>query len=199
MDFINHFLGAFVPLFVAVDAIGMVGVYLGLTSGLTISVKKRLVTEATLTALGISLIFLAFGKMIFRLLGINENDFRVAGGLILLVLAIWDLLFSQQARRKEADTSVGVVPIGIPLIMGPAALTTIMLSVESSGFYATLLALILNLIIVWVIFRKADEIVKLMGDAGARAVAKVMALFLAAIAIMMIRVGIEGFISSFSK
>lgn len=195
MEVIKDFLNSFVPLFVAIDAVGMVGVYLGLTEGQTATVKKRQVNEAVITATGIAIVFLAFGKAIFKVLGIEDNDFRIAGGLVLLILAIYDLLFSQEKRRGGEETSVGVVPLGIPLIMGPAALTTILLSIENAGFAITVASLIANMVIVWIVFRYADVLAKFMGPAGSRAVAKVMALFLAAIAVMMIRVGIEGFLA----
>jgi len=190
----DRFLSAFLPLFVAIDAIGMVGIYISLTSDFTESVKKRLVTEATLTALFVSVIFLFFGKMIFRLLGISPDDFRVAGGIILLILAISDILFSNHEKRRSTDTAVGIVPIGIPLIMGPAALTTILISTETLGFPLTLISLLLNLAIAWFVFRNANWFVRMIGEAGTKALAKVMALFLAAIAVMMIRVGITGFL-----
>jgi len=195
LKFIHKFTDAFVPLFVAIDAVGMVAVYIALTQGLTNTVKKRLVSEATLTALAISVVFLIFGKVIFRTLGITDNDFRIAGGLVLLILAIVDLLFSQHESRRGGDESVGVVPIGIPLIMGPAALTTILISQESFGFWVTLTSLFVNLAIAWLVFRYADMMLKLVGRPGTRAIAKVMALFLAAIAVMMIRVGILGIVA----
>lgn len=194
MEIFDRFLSAFLPLFVAIDAIGMVGIYISLTSDFTESVKRRLVTEATLTALFVSVIFLFFGKMIFRLLGISPDDFRVAGGIILLILAISDILFSNHEKRRGTDSAVGIVPIGIPLIMGPAALTTILISTETVGFPLTLISLLLNLVIAWFVFRHANWFVRMMGEAGTKALAKVMALFLAAIAVMMIRVGIIGFL-----
>lgn len=194
METFDRFLSAFLPLFVAIDAIGMVGIYISLTSNFTESVKKRLVGEATLTALFVSVIFLFFGKMIFRLLGISPDDFRVAGGIILLILAISDILFSNHEKRRSSDTAVGIVPIGIPLIMGPAALTTILISTETVGFPLTLISLLLNLAIAWFVFRNANWFVRIMGEAGTKALAKVMALFLAAIAVMMIRVGVTGFL-----
>jgi len=195
----SNFLTAFVPLFVAIDAIGIVAIYLGLTQDLTADGKKRLLKEALLTALGISVIFLLFGRGIFQLLGITSHDFRIAGGVVLFVFAIMDLLFSQQKERRKPTDSVGVVPIGIPLIMGPAALTTILISVESVGLRITFVSLVANLLIVYLVFGNADRIVKLMGVAGSKAVAKVMSLFLAAIAVMMIRMGVMGLIEEWSR
>ncbi|TVQ76309.1 MAG: MarC family protein [Bradymonadales bacterium] len=188
----DDFLSAFVPLFVAIDAIGIVAIYMGLTQDLSMEGKKRLLREAVLTALGISILFLLFGKAIFQLLGITSNDFRIAGGVVLFTFAIVDLLFSRPERKRAQTESVGVVPIGIPLIMGPAALTTILISVEAVGLTVTSISLIVNLAIVYLVFRNADWIVKVMGVAGSKAVAKVMSLFLAAIAVMMIRMGVLG-------
>jgi multiple antibiotic resistance protein len=109
------------------------------------------------------------------------------------VLAVSDLLFPDSKLRKPGS-SVGVVPIGIPLIMGPAALTTILIVVDSFGLLAAIVSLLLNLLLVWLVFRYSDLIMKLMSEAGAKAVAKVAALFMAAIAVMMIRVGLTGMI-----
>ena len=86
---------------------------------------------------------------------------------------------------------VGVVPIGIPLIMGPAALTTIIFLVNSYGYGWAVASLLVNMLIVWLVFSQAKSITKGMGKAGSQAVAKVAALFLAGIAVMMIRSGIE--------
>lgn len=186
----QNFLLAFIPLFVAIDVLGTLPLFLGLTEGITEKRRKRLIIDATLTALVISLVFLGSGKLLFSFLGITENDFRIAGGLVLLVLAINDLLFSHDTARKNPETTIGVVPIGIPLIMGPAALTTILILVDSYGTIWTVASIIINLIIVWIVFRNADWVLKILGKAGSRAFAKVASLFLAAIAVMMIRVGV---------
>jgi multiple antibiotic resistance protein len=185
----QNFLLAFIPLFVAIDVLGTLPLFFGLTEGITEKRRKRLVIDATLTALVISLAFLGSGKLLFSFLGITENDFRIAGGLVLLVLAINDLLFSSDTARKNPETTIGVVPIGIPLIMGPAALTTILILADSYGTIWTVASIIINLIIVWIVFRNADQVLKILGKAGSRAFAKVASLFLAAIAVMMIRVG----------
>lgn len=156
--------------------------------------KRTLTWEATLTAFVISLLFLVAGKMLFSFLGITESDFRVGGGIVLLVLAVNDLLFSKERKRDLGD-SVGVVPIGIPLIMGPAALTTIIILVDSYGYLWTIASLIANMLFVLVVFLQANTVARVMGNAGSRAVAKVAALFLAGIAVMMIRSGITAMLS----
>ena len=188
------FLLAFIPLFVAIDVFGVLPLFVALTDGLSAQRRSRLVMEATVTAFVISLVFLAVGKLIFSFLGITESDFRVGGGIVLLVLAVYDLLFSKEGKRS-AETSVGVVPIGIPLIMGPAALTTIILLVDSHGYGWTIASLLVNMLIVWGVFAQSKQVTKVLGQAGSRAVAKVAALLLAGIAVMMIRSGVSSMVA----
>lgn len=185
----QEFLLAFIPLFVAIDVFGVLPLFVSLTAGMSDAQRKKLTIEATATAFVISLVFLAAGKLLFSFLGITESDFRVGGGIVLLVLAVYDLLFSKEHKR-EAEAAVGVVPIGIPLIMGPAALTTIIILVDSYGYGWTIASLLANMLIVLTVFSQATRIARVMGNAGSRAVGKVAALFLAGIAVMMIRSGI---------
>jgi len=191
---LTTFILSFIPLFVAIDVLGLVPIFLSLTGKLNPLEKKKLITDATLTALAVSLIFLFGGRLIFNFLGITENDFRVGGGIVLLVLAIVDLVFSSEENRKP-QTTVGVVPIGIPLIIGPAVLTTLLIVVDAYGYFAAVVALLTNLFLVWLIFRNSNLIIRIMGEAGSKAFAKVAALFMAAIAIKMIRLGLTAMIS----
>ena len=187
---LNTLLQAFIPIFVAIDIPGAIPMFLSLTEGMDRKARRKLTVEATMTAGAVALIFLVAGKIIFRFLGITENDFRIGGGIVLLVLAVNELLFAND-KEKIAGQSVGVVPIGIPLIMGPAALTAIIIVLDSYGYWLAIMSLLINLLIVWLVFRYADKIMGMMGEAGAKGFAKVAALFMAAIAVMMIRVGIQ--------
>ncbi len=184
------FLLAFIPLFVAMDVFGVLPLFVGLTEALDEPRRRRLTAEATLTAFGVSLLFLTAGNLLFSFLGIRESDFRVGGGIVLLVLAVYDLLFSTEQKRDPGE-SIGVVPIGIPLIMGPAALTTLIIIQNAHGYVWAILSLMVNLLIVWVVFLQARKISRFMGKSVSAAVAKVAALFLTGIAVMMIRSGIE--------
>jgi multiple antibiotic resistance protein len=187
------FLLAFIPLFVAIDALGVLPLFVGLTEGMAAAERRRLIIQATATAFIVSLAFLVAGKVLFAFLGITEDDFRVGGGVVLLVLAVHDLLFSVDDERRP-DATIGVVPIGIPLIMGPAALTTIIVVVNAYGYALAVASLLTNLVIVWLVFSRAEAVSRALGVAGARAVAKVVALFLTGIAVMMIRTGIQAMI-----
>ncbi len=190
IDF-SSLLLSFIPLFVAIDVFGVIPIFLSLTEKLGKTEKNKLVTEATIAALVVAVVFLFGGRAIFRFLGITENDFRVGGGIVLLVLAVIDLVTTGEQQRTP-DATVGVVPIGIPLIIGPAVLTTILILVDTYGHWITIISILANLFIVWLVFRFSHVIAKVMGRTVSRAVAKVAALFMVAIAVMMIRVGLTG-------
>lgn len=191
MEFSLQLFGlAFIPIFVAIDVPGVIPMFISLTNDLENSVKKKLIRDATFTAGFIALIFMISGKLIFSFLGITENDFRIGGGIVLLVLAITDLFFVNDSQR-DPGKSIGIVPIGIPLIMGPAALTSIIIVVDQFGYLLTFLSLLVNLLIVYISFRQSNKIMKFLGEGGSRAFAKVASLFMVAIAVMMIRVGIQ--------
>lgn len=179
----------FIPLFVAFDALGIIPIFISLTNGMTLREKRKLGTQSTLTALAICVIVLLAGKVVFNVLGITVDDLRIGGGIILLVLAIYDLLFSSKEEGVVGMT-VGVVPIGIPLIAGPTAITSLLVLSDSQGLAMTSIGLFLNMIIVFAVFYYSDYISRLMGKSGSAAFAKVMNLFLAAIAIHMITTGI---------
>ncbi len=187
-----NFLYTFIPLFVAIDVLGVVPIYLSLIEGLPLASKQRIIWQALLTASGIGLGFILVGQGVFRFLGITVADFQIGGGLILLIFAIMDLLQAEKARRRPSPT-MGVVPIGTPLIVGPAVLTTLVMLVDIYGYIMPMLALIVNLLLVGVVFTYAQSVEQWLGEGGTKAISSVINLFLAAIAVMMIRRGIVAF------
>ncbi len=194
-QFLNDFLKAFLPLFVAVNVLGILPLFIGLTEGMTSRQRRTLAVQAVLAAFIVAVLILFAGEFIFRTLGITVNDLRVGGGLILLVLSISDLLFSDLKRRApdgEAGQDVGIVPLGIPLVIGPAAITTIIVSQQNYGYPATMASLTLNLLLVLVLFLGGPMIMRKLGANTSKAVAKVASLFLAAISVAMIRTGVVG-------
>lgn len=182
----------FIPLFVAMDTLGLIPLFIALTQGLEKRELRKLIFSAAATAFIIAIIFLFTGTALFEFLGITSHDFRIGGGILLLVLAIQDLASSNGESRRKPKASIGVVPIGIPLIMGPAALTTILILVDTQGLEMTLGALVANFILVLILLLNSNVIIRIMGEAGSQAFAKVASLFMAGIAVMMIRSGIEG-------
>jgi multiple antibiotic resistance protein len=190
----KEFLLCFVPLFVAVDAVGVLPLFLSLTEGLKKEKMNKIILQSTITAILVALAFLALGKIILNLLGVTVADFMIAGGSLLFVLSLRDMLAVEKKKPVVDIDSVGAVPIGVPLIVGPAVLTTMMLLVDQHGVKITVSAIILNILLTSVILIFSGNIYKLLGKAGSKTVSKLASLILAAIGVMMARKGIMLFI-----
>ena len=188
-----NFALAFVALFVAVDVLGVIPLYLSLTGGLSADERRRLPRQSTLTATAVALGFLLVGNAVFRVLGISVADFQVAGGILLLVLSVHDLLSSGTAAPAAART-VGAVPLGTPLIVGPAALATLAILVQSYGYPVTLMALAANMALAFLVLSQADKVGRIFGPAGSEVIAKVANLLLAAFGVSLMRRGLVDFL-----
>lgn len=184
----------FVPLFVAVDAIGVLPMFVGLTEGLEGPVVRRVLRQSVLTAAIVGIAFLAIGKGVLNLLGISVADFMVAGGVLLFVIAMSDLLRAERVQRQVDPDSLGAVPLGVPLITGPAVLTTSVLLLNEYGFLPTAAMLVLNILIAGLVFKSAEAINGFLGHAGTKTASKIANLLLAAIAVTIVRKGIELFV-----
>ena len=187
-----EFLQAFIPLFVAIDPIGLAAIFVSLGAGVPAAQRARIARQATLTGGLVALVFLFLGQSIFAALGIEGGDFQIAGGLILFILAARDLTQSAAEAPPPLADDFGVVPLGMPLIAGPALIATLLLLAETTGVLMTLLALAVNLALVAVAFAQADRLQRLIGNTGMRAVSKIISLLLAAIAVAMVRRGLTG-------
>ncbi len=189
MDILNLFLISLIPIMVALDAPGLLPLFIAMTEGMKKNERRIIVRQSILTAFLITIGFVLIGRAVFNALGIMVEDFMIAGGIVLLIIAILDIV---QAGEKKTHVSpmLGVVPLGTPLIAGPATLTTTLVLVGNYGYAPVILSLVVNILLAWLIFSQADRIIKLIGINGSRAFAKVAALLLAAIAVKLIRSGV---------
>src|SRR6202048_2763251 len=144
---IQKFFVAFIPVFVAIDPIGLVAIFMGLGTSASSERRKRQALLGLLTGLLVSVGFIFLGKAIFSALGITVADFQVAGGLILLALAVRELVGFGRVDR-DTDNEFGVVPLGMPLIAGPALLTALLILIDSVGLVYTLVSLLMTLALV---------------------------------------------------
>ena len=192
LQILQEFGLTFVPLFVAMDAIGVLPILVPLTQEMKTKGRSRTVRLAVITALGLGLGFVAIGKGIFIFLGIDVSDFLVAGGLILFLLAAKELITGKmlEAQASVGADMLGVVPIGTPLVVGPAVLTTLLILTDQYSVVIVIFSFIVNLAIAWLLFAQANRVVAFLGQGGVRATSKIVSLFLAAIAIKMIRQGV---------
>ncbi len=188
-DLPARFLQAFIPLFVALDPIGLAAIFIGLSGGVAEARKRRIARQAVATGGVVALAFLFLGQGIFAAVGITVGDFQIAGGLILFILASRDLLQPFASAPADLPEDFGVVPLGMPLIAGPAAIATLLLLAQTVGLGVTLAALAVNLGLLTLSFAQADRLVRVIGPTGLRAISKIVSLLLAAIAISLIRRG----------
>lgn len=189
MNSLQAFLMSLIPIMVALDAPGTLPLYVGMTEGMKKQERTRVVRQSILTAFLVTVGFVVLGRAVFKALGILVEDFMIAGGVILLIIAINDIL---QAGEKKMPRSAefGVVPMGTPLIAGPAMITTALVLVGVHGYVPVFLALVVNLLLAWFILAQAERIIGVIGISGSRAFAKVISLILAAFAVKMMRSGI---------
>lgn len=188
---LTDLLSLFLPLFVAMDPLGVLPAFLQMSSELSQNRRRKMVDLSILTAGAVGLLFIPLGPLVLAALGLKPGDFQVAGGLLVLVVALKDVVWDQKMMAmSEGSEGVGVVPFGIPLLVGPAVFATLILLRNRFTWIEVATCLVLNLAISWVVFRKSASLMQWMGLTGTRVVSKLAALLLAAYAVMMIRVGI---------
>ena len=186
----NDFWLCFFPMFVAVDAVGILPLFMHLTEGFDPGAVRRIIVQSMVTALAVALVFLAVGQWIFHYLGITVADFLIAGGILLFTISVIDVITVEKRVAQVDPGSLGAVPIGVPLIVGPAVLTTIFVLVGEYGVAPTVAATVVNIAVAGAVFWLAGPIHRALGRSGSRALSKLAGFLLAAIAVMMVRKGI---------
>lgn len=194
-QFLTLFLLAFVPIFFAVDAIGVLPIFISLTEEMDWQTKRKVVAQAVVTAMLVAIGFIFLGQGVFRLMGVTIQDFMVAGGAVLFIISTLDLVSETKAARKIS--TLGAVPLGTPLLVGPAVLSTSIIFVPVYGWLAVVAAVAANVALAGIILLGSRQIERVLGQAGSRAVSKVASLLLASIAIMLIRRGLIGMVAQF--
>jgi len=192
VELLHKFLLCFIPLFVTIDPFGLAAIFLALSRDVPEAKRRRIAKQATLTGGLVALLFLILGRSIFIAIGIGEGDFQIAGGLILFILASRELIQNPTQEKRNLPDDFGVVPLGMPLIAGPATITTLLVISQSVGYAMTLIALAVNLALVALAFAQSERLERMVGQTGLRAVSKIIALLLAAIAVHIVR---RGFLS----
>lgn len=199
----DFFFNAFVTLVVVVDPIGLAPIFVALTRGTSATYRREAAVRGTLIGAGILFIFALLGDSLLGLLGIGFPAFRIAGGVLLFVLAL-DMIFARPAgmrartvRDQEEDSynqDISVFPLAIPLIAGPGAITTVLLFTNGRGAAETaeiLGVLVVVLLLVLVSLLLAGRIMRLFGETGANVLARVLGVLLAALAVQFILDGLQ--------
>jgi multiple antibiotic resistance protein len=186
----ENFWFCFIPIFVAIDPIGILPFYQSFTHPFSTTKKRAIAWQSVFTAFVVTVVFLFIGKPLLRYLGVSVGDFMIAGGSVLFVISLKDLLSSSTQGQILDEESLGAFPIGVPLVAGPALLTTVLLTREKYGAPMTIGALFLALFLTWLFFFFSQHIFDRIGKNGAHIISKIANLLLAAIAVMLMREGL---------
>jgi multiple antibiotic resistance protein len=188
--FWHNFVLSVIPLFIVIDAFGSLPFLIQASQDMERRQQRKIVHYAVITATIVGLIFLFFGQFILDVMGIQVPEFAIAGGIILLVLSIMYMITGHMVTVVKEEM-VAIVPIGTPLTVGPATITTLLLLAGKYPLYTVLIAFAANMVVTWLIFLGAQRIAGFMGRGGLTAVSRVFALLLAAIAVSMIFTGLQ--------
>lgn len=188
----EDFLRAFIALLVIMDPLASIPAYLSITRNFVSEKKAEAANVAALTAGATLVAFIFIGPALFSFLSITINNFKVAGGIVLLIMGIQHVLGLDfgEIHGKKKDLSLSLVIIGVPLLTGPGTLTAATLLVDSVGLPATLLAAILAVFTCRLVLGYSEHISRRVGPLGLEVFSRIMGLLLAAIAIAFIRSGL---------
>lgn len=198
---------AFSTLFFVMDPLGLLPIFITLTANETPEQRRQTARRASLVTFAILLIFTLFGAYIFRLFGLTLDAFRIAGGILLLLMAL-DMLHAQPSRARSSpeETEAGshkddvaIVPLAMPLLAGPGTVASVMvLASQNSDWrytFVVLLVVALCCLASWLILRSSDLICRVFSPAGIAVFERIMGLLLAAIAIQFMADGVVGVLS----
>ncbi|MBE0412873.1 MarC family protein [Yoonia sp.] len=198
-------IAAFTTMFIIMDPPGLAPVFIALTQGMTAAQRRIIAIRACVVSAGLMLLFLFLGEAVLGFIGISMDAFRIAGGVLLFLTAL-DMLFQKRQARREENAAEGqaehhddpsVFPLALPLIVGPGAITTIILlagqSTEAADFAAIAGVLLAILLITFLSFLAAPAIERALGKTGLNIVTRVLGMLLAALAVQFILDGLRGF------
>jgi multiple antibiotic resistance protein len=181
-----------------INPLSAMPMYLALTDGYTPERRGRTVRSAMLTALAVLVVFALLGGAIFQLFGITIHAFRIAGGIIFFGIGT-DMLQAKRSRVKTTEEEeleglgkgeVGVTPLGIPMISGPGAITTVMVLMTQARSPATIgvvfAAIVVVLAITWATLHAAPRLVGFFGQTGLNVMTRIMGLLVTVIAVQYI-------------
>src|SRR3954471_10560248 len=193
------FTSVFVTLFVIMDPVGTIPIFLSLTGGRSVQVSRRLAWQAVAVSFGVISAFAFFGQQILEYLHISLPALQCAGGLLLLLVALELLTGKEEGPTATADTNVALVPLGTPLLAGPGAIVATMVFSKKvdgfSEFAAVGLGVVLVHLALWLAMRFSLPILRLIRESGVLLVTRIAGLLLSAIAVQMVADAVRAFIA----
>jgi multiple antibiotic resistance protein len=193
---------AFITLFVIIDPPGIIPVFLGLTRGYPEKQRTRLAWQAATVAFAVIVVFAVFGQTLLNYLGVSVPALMLAGGLLLLLVAL-ELLTGKASAPDEAmrgNVNVAMVPLGTPLLAGPGSIVATIVFVQRADHLNQIVALALAIIavhlILWLVMRFSLGIMKVIKENGVELVTRIAGLLLAAIAVQLCADAVRDFIQA---
>jgi multiple antibiotic resistance protein len=189
----------FVTLFVIMDPVGTVPIFLSLTRGRSAATIRRAAWQAVAVSFGVIVAFAFFGQQILGYLHISLPALQVAGGLLLLLVALELLTGKDETPTASSDVNVALVPLGTPMLAGPGAIVATMVFSqrvhEAADFAAVALGVILVHVTLWLAMRFSIPILRVLRDGGVMLVSRIAGLLLSAIAVQLIANAVRAFIA----
>jgi multiple antibiotic resistance protein len=183
----------FVTLFVIMDPVGTVPIFLSLTAGRSTSTARKAAWQAVAVSFLVITVFAFFGQQILEYLHISLPALQCAGGLLLLLVALELLTGNEQEPTAATGTNVALVPLGTPLLAGPGAIVATMLFVPD--FLAVALGIVLVHVCLWLAMRFSLPILRLIRESGVLLVTRIAGLLLSAIAVQLVADAVRAFIA----
>ncbi|GGO85859.1 MarC family protein [Wenjunlia tyrosinilytica] len=195
---VTVFGSVFLTLFVIMDPPGIIPIFLALTSGRATKVQRRMAWQAVLVAFGVISVFGIAGQQILDYLHVSVPALRVAGGLLLLLIALDLLTGKADEPTQTKDVNVALVPLGMPLLAGPGAIVTVILAVQNAGGFgeqaSVWVAIAAIHAVLWLTMRYSLAIIRVIKDGGVVLVTRLSGMLLSAIAVQQVVNGIFEFI-----
>jgi multiple antibiotic resistance protein len=191
-EWVSAYLQAFVILFIIFDPIGNTPIFHSLTQKFETPARRKIIRTSVLVALIILIFFAIGGVFILNFFKISINEFMIAGGTLLFILAVEGLLGREEARWISSE-DVAIVPLATPLMAGPGAIySVIYLMASPYGPSYALFSIFTNVILQYLLLIYSDKILKIIGKTGSTVISRIMAFILSAIAVGMIINGAKG-------
>lgn len=189
---LEDYITAFLKFFVILDPIGVLPIFLLLSEKLPKRKRLQAGHHTLMVSAGLLIVFIFLGASLLEFLGISMGSFQIAGGIILLVIGLKIVLGLRLGiEQKHAESyDFAVVPMATPLIVGPGAITTVIILVVRYGYLVVFTASFLNLLVFALIFRYADRLYAVLGHQGSQVFSRIMGILLTASAIEFIRQGV---------
>lgn len=189
----------FITLAVIMDPLGTIPLFLSLTSGRSLAMRKRAAWQAVTVAFSVIVVFALFGRQLLAYLQISLPALQAAGGLLLLLVALELLTGKSEEPTQAQDVNVALVPLGTPLLAGPGAIVATMVFVERVDSPADVVAVVLGVVaihvVLWLTMRYSVGILRLIRESGVILVTRISGLLLSAIAVQLVADAVRAFIA----